>query len=150
MSSSGSGLLKVSDEVKVNTRAVLLSSKNGVALKRFNRDYKKLLGIKWWLGVDHILVEIISAAVNCNSIWQLCTGCGLRDGTSSSAKPITIASKQATPITIASKQATPITIASKQAAIVHTPNSLLPRDPFWTINASRHARVGVACLDACF
>lgn len=38
------GILSVPNEVKVNTRAVLLSSKNGVSLKRFNKDYKSLLG----------------------------------------------------------------------------------------------------------
>ena len=43
--SSSSGLLDVPKEVKVNTRAVLLSSKKGVALRRFNRDYKNLLGM---------------------------------------------------------------------------------------------------------
>ena len=36
--------MEVPKDVKVNTRAVLLSSKNGVGLKRFNRDYKTLLG----------------------------------------------------------------------------------------------------------
>lgn len=35
---------EVPNEVKVNTRAVLLSSKGGVGLKRFNRDYKTLVG----------------------------------------------------------------------------------------------------------
>lgn len=34
----------VPSEVRVNTRAVLLSSKNGVSLKQFGKDYKKLLG----------------------------------------------------------------------------------------------------------
>jgi hypothetical protein len=50
ISSSSPGVLTVPDEVKRNTRSVLLSSKNGVALKRFNRDYKSLLGM-CWLGV---------------------------------------------------------------------------------------------------
>lgn len=45
MASSSAALLEVPKEVKVNTRAVLLSSKNGVALRRFNRDYKNLLGM---------------------------------------------------------------------------------------------------------
>ena len=34
----------VPERVVVNTRAILLSSKNGVPIRDFNRDYRKLLG----------------------------------------------------------------------------------------------------------
>ncbi len=44
-----SSSLSVPQEVVVNTRSVLLSSVKGVCLKRFNKDYKTLVG-KWGPG----------------------------------------------------------------------------------------------------
>ena len=45
-----SGVLSVPKAVVVNTRAVLLSSKHGVLLKNFKRDYIKLVGksVSYW------------------------------------------------------------------------------------------------------